>query len=150
MSGRCNVPSSYIIFRKGSLVLFLKRSHTGYMDGLYGLPSGHVEDMESFSVAGAREVFEETGLQISPDTLRQVHTMHRNCGDHVRVDAFFESDKWVGEPINAEPNKHSEIVWLNINNLPKNTVDYIRFAIEQINAGNTYSEFGWSDAKPVP
>lgn len=120
------------------------------MDGLYGLPSGHVEDMESFSVAGAREVFEETGLQISPDTLRQVHTMHRNCGDHVRVDAFFESDKWVGEPINAEPNKHSEIVWLNINNLPKNTVDYIRFAIEQINAGNTYSEFGWSDAKPVP
>lgn len=149
MSGRSNISSSYAILRRGNKVLFVKRSHTGYMDGFYGLPSGHVEDMESFSAAGVREVFEEIGLQIDPAKFKQVHTMHRNCGDHVRVDAFFEVDEWQGQPKNTEPEKHSEITWLDIKILPENTVDYIKFMFEQISKGKTYSEFGWESTDQI-
>lgn len=145
MNGRSNVPSAYIIFRKDDKVLFLLRSNTGYMDGCYGLPAGHVEDMESFLQAAAREAHEEVGVVVAPDQLKHIHTLHRVAtdGTHIRVDVFFEAESWDGEFQNAEPDKHSEIAWLDPSNLPKNTMDYQIHAFDQVAKGKTYSEFGW-------
>lgn len=145
-SGRSNVPSSYIIFIKDGKVLFLMRSNTGYMDGYYGLPAGYVEDMESFTQAAIREAEEEVGIKVRQDQLRHVHTQQRVAteGKHIRVDVFFEAVTWEGELRNAEPDKHSGITWLDPANLPKNVMDYQVHVLEQIKAGNTYSEFGWS------
>ncbi len=151
MSGRSNVPASYIIFRKGDKVLFLLRSATGYMDGYYGLPAGHVEDMESFTQAAIREASEEVGVDIKPNHLRYIHTMQRVATDntHIRVDVFFEADIWEGDFKNAEPVKHSKIVWLDPNNLPDNTMDYQLHLFDQIAKGSAYSEFGWKSTDQV-
>ncbi|MBI1857213.1 hypothetical protein HY003_00215 [Candidatus Saccharibacteria bacterium] len=46
---------------------------------------------------------------------------------------------WQGEPTNAEPKVPKEIAWLDIENLPDNVVPAVRFMLEQLKSGNTYS-----------
>ena len=144
MRGTTNVPSVYVLVRRDGQLAFVKRSNTGFMDGIYCLPAGHVEDMESFSAAAIREAVEEVGVTIQPEYLRFVHVMHRHQGDHVRVDVFFEADEWSGEPTNAEPEKHSEFTWFTADNLPYDKImDYQAFALKHILRGQSYSELGW-------
>lgn len=49
-----------------------------------------------------------------PTALRHVLSIHeRNPGiGHARVGFAFEPREWDGEPINAEPHKHSALVWV--------------------------------------
>jgi 8-oxo-dGTP diphosphatase len=134
-----------MVFERDGEVLFLLRENTGYKDGEYGLPSGRVEDNESFSAGAIRETQEEVGLTLGPKNMRHLHTMHRfsDLNNDVRVDVFFAVDNWEGEPKNAEPHKHSELAWLELNKLPDNVMDYVAYALKQIAQGKTYSEFGW-------
>ena len=50
-------------------VLLLKRYNTGYEDGKYSLPGGHVEKGEEVTKAAIREAKEEIGIEIEPDDL---------------------------------------------------------------------------------
>lgn len=144
MRGTTNVPSVYVLLRRAGKIVFVLRSNTGYMDGKYCLPAGHVEGLESFSQAAVREAMEEVGIGLSPKQLRHIHTMHRNNGDHVRVDVFFEADGWAGDPVNNEPEVHGELVWFDESNLPfDKIVDWQAAAMERIARGERYSEIGW-------
>jgi 8-oxo-dGTP diphosphatase len=115
------------------------------MNDYYGLPSGKVEHDESFEQAAIREAREEIGIEVMQADLKHVLTMHRLEENDTNswVDVFFEVDKWEGEIVNAEPHMHSELAWLDPETLPKNTIPSVRFAIEQIAAGNAYCEYGW-------
>lgn len=146
MRGTTNVPSCYVILRRQNQALFVLRSNTGFMDGMYATPSGHVEDMESFKQAAVRETMEEVGVVVKEEDLSHVHTMHRRAheGDHIRIDVFFETKAWEGEPRNAEPDKHSRIEWLDLGSLPENITDYQAHALKEIKEGHTYSEYGWN------
>jgi 8-oxo-dGTP diphosphatase len=147
MRGTTNVPSCYVLVRDGDKILFVLREHTGFMDGKYSLPAGHVEEGESFTQAAARETLEEVGLTVNPEDLKHVFTQQRNEGDHVRVDGFFEATKWQGEPHNAEPERHSKIEWKDSADLSDDIMDYQLHALKGILAGETYSELGWDIAK---
>ena len=114
------------------------------MNGYYGLPSGKVENGETYMQAAVREAKEEAGVEIKLKDLRYLHVTHRQEPEMTWVDVYFEAKKWQGEPFNAEPNVHEKLDWLDPNNLPKNVVLSVRFVFEQIQAGNTYAEFGWS------
>jgi 8-oxo-dGTP diphosphatase len=89
-------------------------------------PSGHLEEGESVLAAGVRETFEETGITLDPAVLRHVLSIHqRNPGtSHARIGFAFTPLTWDGEPVNAEPHKHSELVWADPGRLPPDTVDY--------------------------
>lgn len=118
------------------------RSNTSWRNGFYGLPAGKVEKEESFSEAAIREAKEEAGIKIKLKDLKVVLTMHRLEDGNDWVDLFFEPKKYEGEAYNAEPDMHSELAWLDPKKLPENVIPSVRYAIEQIEKGNVYCEYG--------
>ncbi|MCA9333044.1 NUDIX domain-containing protein [Candidatus Saccharibacteria bacterium] len=135
--------ASYILLRKDNKIAFVLRENTSWMSGFYGLPSGKVEKNENFSSAATREGNEEVGVVIKADDLIYAHMVHRHSEDMDWVDVYFEVKRWQGEVINAEPHMHSEVAWLDPKNLPENTVPSVKAAIEAIEKGQKYSEYGW-------
>lgn len=134
--------AAFVIFRKGDKVAFLLRENTGWGDGYYGLPSGKVEHDETFIDAAIREIKEEVGIDLKPENLRHALTAHRKS-DLSWVDVLFEAESWQGELYNAEPHKHSALEWLDLNELPDNIVPPVRHYLEQIQAGKSYTQYGW-------
>jgi 8-oxo-dGTP diphosphatase len=104
----------HVILRRADRVLLLRRTGNVYATGKLCLPSGHLEHGESVCQAAVREAFEETGITLGPATLRHVLSIHqRNRGtSDTRVGFTFEPSAWTGEPVNAEPHKHSELIWV--------------------------------------
>lgn len=137
------IGSSYLILIEDNNVLLLKRSNTGYMDGYYGLPSGHLDGNETAREGGAREIKEEIGIVVEPSDLKVVHVMHRKAENDERIDFFITTDKYQGEIMNCEPNKCEELKWFNLDNLPENIIPYIKEAINNYKVGDFYSELGW-------
>jgi len=136
------IASVYAFFIKDNKILLLKRLNTGYEDGNYSLPAGHVDDNESFITAMAREIKEEIGLAIKKGEINLVHVMHRKEED-IRMDFFFIVNNWEGEPKNTEPDKCSDLSWFPLDNLPKNTISYIIQAIKNYQNNLLYSEVGF-------
>jgi len=141
------IPSVYGFFIRDGKIILSRRFQTGFEDGNYSLPAGHADGGETMRQALIREVSEEVGVKVSENDLHLVVTMHRWCGDHERVDFFFTVGKWAGELRNMEPNKCDDLSWFSQNQLPSNTVPYIRAAIECYVKGEKYCEFGWENKK---
>ncbi len=138
-----NIPASYLVLIKDQKILLLKRQNTGYEDGKYSLIAGHVDPGENFTQALIREAYEEAGIKILLQDLKAVHVMHRKSGKEERVDVFFSVFKWQGEIKNKEPHKCSELSWFELDQIPHNTIGYIKQLIQHTKDGVFYSEYGW-------
>lgn len=141
------IPASYLFLLKDNKILLLRRFNTGYEDGKYSMVAGHVDKDESFTHCIVREAKEEAGIILQPEDLKMEHMMSRNSGsgeNNERIDAFFVAKKWDGEIENKELNKCDDLSWFDLNNIPENTIPYIKHAIECINKNIFYSEFGWN------
>lgn len=136
------IASSYLILIHDGKILLSRRYQTGYEDGKYSLPAGHIEDNESLTQGAAREVFEEIGLKIVPQAFKLVHVMHRKEQD-IRMDFFFTAEIGDQQPVNKETEKCDDLRWFPLNKLPRNTIPYIRHAISCYQKNIFYSEFGW-------
>ncbi|MFC1842255.1 NUDIX domain-containing protein [Candidatus Dependentiae bacterium] len=134
--------SSYLILEKDNKVLLHLRQNTGYADGCYSLVAGHIDGNEPASLAMAREAKEEAGIIINPQDLQVMHIMHR-ISDRENIDIFFHCKKWEGEIKNMEPHKCGELLFADKDNLPKNTLEYVKKAISNTNSKIFYSELGW-------
>ena len=137
------IGSSYLFLIKDESILLQRRFQTGFMDGFYGVPAGHLDGNESARAGCAREIKEEIGITIKPEDLDVVHVMHRKTAQDERVDFFMTARTYGGEPTNCEPHKCDDLQWFPISNLPDNTVDYVKVALEKYRAGEFYSEFGY-------
>ena len=138
------IGSSYLMLFRDGKILLLRRANTGFEDGKYGLPAGHLDGGETAREGGAREVREEIGLQIKTEDMQVVHVMHRKAAQDERIDFFMTANAYEGEIRNCEPHKCDDLSWFPLNALPGNIIDYIRVAIENVQAGKFYSEYGWS------
>ncbi|WP_328992552.1 NUDIX domain-containing protein [Kribbella sp. NBC_01245] len=122
------IPAAYVILVRDDQVLMLLRANTGYMDGYWAVPAGHVEHGESVERAAAREVLEEVGVVIDPADLRPLTAMHRtgNNGDPIdeRVDFFFTAERWTGEPRVMETDKAASLEWFPFDALPDPVVPH--------------------------
>ena len=132
----------HLFLLKDDKILLIKRANTGYMDGYYHVPAGHLEGNERLIDALIRETKEEVGIEIKEEDVHLVHLMH-NKSDTERLALFFEAQKWRGKVKNMEPQKHSEIGWFKLNRLPKKTVPYAKEAIKNYRQGTIFSHFGW-------
>ncbi len=131
----------HAFFIKSGKVLLLKRANTGYMDGFYSVPAGHVDGGESISTAMNREIDEEVGITLGKP-LEPYLAMHRLISaNEERIDYFFKIRKWIGNPQNLESNKSSSLEWHDCNNLPKNTIPYVEFALNAVLEKRHFVEF---------
>ncbi|MGC8584316.1 MAG: NUDIX hydrolase [Thermoproteus sp.] len=134
-----HVVASHLFLTDGGKILFLKRRNTGYFDGFYSVPAGHVEEGETAAQAMIREAREELGITLR--ALEFAYVMHRFEG-HYRVDFFFKALDYEGVPVNAEPEKAEHLAYFRPDSLPDNVVPYVRKAvIEHFLYGKTYGEF---------
>jgi 8-oxo-dGTP diphosphatase len=136
----------HMFFLRGAQILLIRRHRTGYMDGFYSVPAGHLDGDEPVRLAAAREAREEVGVALDPAKVAFAGVFHRREDDE-RVDFFVHVRAWTGEPFNAEPDKCDELRWVDMQHLPENTIPYIRRAIENFQAGIPFEEFGWKNAR---
>lgn len=132
----------HVFFLRGGSVLLLRRLNTGYEDGNYSVPAGHMDGDETIVEAAIREVREEVGIALSPKDVTVVGTMHRRS-DSERVDFFLVASAWAGEPSNCEPDRCDELRWAPLDALPVNTIPYVRRALENYETGVWFEEFDW-------
>ena len=132
----------HLFFFRGNQVLLLRRFSTGYRDGEYSVPAGHLDGGETVMSAAAREAQEEVGVKIGVSDMIFSLVMHRTEDDE-RVDFFVHVRKWLGEPFNAEPDKCDDLCWVDVNKLPANMVPYVRRALENHLNDIRFDEFGW-------
>ncbi|SFS52487.1 NUDIX hydrolase [Saccharopolyspora flava] len=124
--------------------LLLTRRRGGQFDGMWHLPSGKLDAGEDVLTAAAREAEEEIGVVIDPSDLTHVHTIHVNdSGPEPRLGLFFTTTTWIGEPVNREPEKCSELGWFDLHNLPEDLIDYTAAGITAYRRGNPFSLLGW-------
>ena len=130
-----------LIINDNNEILLLKRSgKIRNEDGFWSKPGGSVEFGEKVTDAIKREIKEELGVDI--ELLQFL-----GYNDHIIPD---ENQHWVaihylakiinGTPENLEPNKHSEIKWFPINDLPENitstTTEPIKFYLDSLDKKN--------------
>lgn len=141
----------HMVLRRSGRVLMLRRANTAYGDGLLCFPSGHLERGESVIDGVIREAEEEVGLRIEPDALRFAHVLHRgDAAGNDRIGFFFEAAGWNGEPVNAEPHKCSELVWVDPVDPPVDIVPYQAAGLVGSLGPETFSLHGWSRAAARP
>lgn len=137
--------SVFLILRKADKILLYKRINTKHEAGNYSLVGGHVDGNETVQQAIAREAQEEIGIRINTQDLTVAHVIHTKAtadyGEYINF--FLESSVWDGEPANMESNRCEELVWHTLESLPVNTVQYVRQALENIQQGIFFSNFGW-------
>lgn len=139
------VCASYLLLIKDEKILLLRRSNTGYEDGNYSVPAGHVDEGEPVRRCLVREAKEEIGVTIQENDATLRHVLHRNKreGGFERLDFFFTCKKWKGEITNMEPEKCDDLSWFAVDTLPENTIPYIREAIVNSFSDKNYNELYW-------
>lgn len=143
MSERFKLVSAVHLFLvRDGRVLLTRRANTGYEDGKYSVPAGHLEGGEKIQNAAAREAAEELGIRVLPNDLDVVGVMHRRADDE-RIDFFLTASRWDGEPVNREPDMCDDLSWYRPEQLPANVVPYIAKAIGNYLDGRWFDSFGW-------
>lgn len=132
----------HLFFFREKWILLLRRFNTGYEDGHYSVPAGHLDGNETVRMAAIREALEEIGVKIDLENIAFAHVMHRKAEDE-RVDFFVYVKAWEGEPFNAEPGKCDQLRWCEVEMLPENTIPYVKQAIQNFRDGVVFEEFGW-------
>ena len=123
-------------------ILLLRRCNTGFADGSYSVVAGHVEADEEITSAAIREAKEEVGIEIQRAHLHVVGVIHRRA-DEERVSFFLTASTWTGDIVNAEPDLCDDLSWHSLDDLPGNTVPYLKQALRNYQDGTFFDEFGW-------
>ena len=139
----------HILMRRDGRLLLLRRFQTGYEDGRYSVPAGHLDGGETVIDAAVREAREECGIALVDPVVTGV--MHRRAADGERIDFFVTPRTWRGEVRNAEPDKCDDLRFFPHDRLPANMVPYVRAAVD---ASSTAGRapwvlmYGWPDGRP--
>lgn len=117
-------------------VLLMKRKNTGYNDGEYELPGGHLEADEDLFDAMIREAKEELLIDLKRDDIKLIHLLHHYNGE--RLNFIFETDGTNLNPQIGEEEKCEKLEWFKINELPNETTDKVKQIINNIINNKNY------------
>lgn len=111
------------MLEKDGKVLLMQRANTGWFDGGWVLPGGHLEAGETPVQAAAREAEEECGINVKLEDLRLVHMSYRAFNSGNTVAFIFHANTWQGEVHIAEPDKCGGLEWFDPQQLPEPTFE---------------------------
>ena len=141
------IPAAYVALVRGQQVLLQQRTGTGYMDGHWSCSAaGHVERDEPVHAAAVREAYEELGVRVSEADLEPICTVHRRQGERdgeQRVDFFFATSVWDGEPTIKEPDRVGGLRWAELSALPQPLVPVDAIALEMLRTGERVPIVYW-------
>lgn len=136
----------YAVLRDEQRVLMLRRSGTNFRDGQLSLPAGHLDGGEDAVAGLLRELREEVAVEATASDCRLallLHSAPEHADDLEYLHLFFTVDNWNGEPVIGEPDKCSELVWVNPRALPTDVADYVAEALTAIERGDSLLLWGW-------
>lgn len=131
---RMAVASHLLLRNESGEILFLRRANTGYADGQWSVPAGHVEPNETLAAACCREVSEEIGIELDTNDVTCVLIQHKHDLDgEERIDIFFSAPLLHGQsPEIREPHSCDALHWADLSDPPEPTVAYVAHALSAI------------------
>ena len=104
--------------------------------------AGYVRADEEITDAALRRAKEELGIGILHRDLSVVGVMYRRSGDG-RVSFFLAASTWIGDIASAQPDTCDDVSWHSLDDVPTNTVPYVRQALKNYSQGTLYEALGW-------
>ena len=118
-----------LVMKEGKLLLGRRKGSHG--ENEYASPGGHLEHMESFAACAAREVMEETGMEIGPIRFLRVLNTMQYAPKHY-IDVAFVAEWKSGEPEVREPDKIEGWAWYDLDALPSPLFGTVPTALEAL------------------
>jgi len=124
-----------LILEKDNKIILLKRQNTGFSDGYWALPGGTHETCETFEQTLIREIKEEINIIVKSEDLTLTSILLHPKPDNAKFEApekfgfYFATNSWTGDLNNNEPDKHSDMQWFAIDDLPAKTTEYTKNAV---------------------
>lgn len=129
-------------------VLLLRRFQTGIDDGKYVLPMGCHDGKEPLTLGLIREIKEEINIDLTLEDVSVCHVVHRfhrmpQDLSFEQIDVYFKIHRYSGEIRNNEPDRCDELAFFPLDDLPEEIVPCIRSALQCMQRGEFFSEFGF-------
>lgn len=125
-------PTVMCFIIKDGQILLLKRKNTWFENDKFCPPGGLVEDRESLQDAVVSEVFEETGITVLTDDIELIKDYKSTSNGRYFHNHYFKATKFTGTIENKEPDRHTEVGWFPIDNLPANTSTVVYDTIKEL------------------
>lgn len=127
----------FVVLERDGEIFMLRRLNTGWNDGKWTLPSGHVEKGETVKEAAVKEAKEEACVDIAEDDLEFIHVHYIH---DVYTNFYFRASKWEGEPTLGEPHLASEAGWFRKDALSADTTRHVREMLAEVGKGSYFSD----------
>ena len=131
-----------VVLKEGKVLLVKHNKHSQHENDVYGIPAGRLNEDEGITAAAAREVKEETGIDVKEKDLKRLSNVSyaeilRKTGEtktFVIIPFFAES--FSGELNMGHEDIETTPEWVDVNSLDKvnmlpNLSDIVREAVEK-------------------
>jgi len=109
---KTNVSVCLLAINTDNQVLLTRRFNTGYQDGKYELPSGHIEKGETALEGIQREAKQENDITIDLDSTENIGCVDNNkTGKHFNL--LFKCTSFGGEAKVMEPEECDDLIWMD-------------------------------------
>lgn len=109
---KTNVSVCLLAIDPNNQVLLTRRYNTGYQDGKYEFPSGHIEKGETAIEGVEREAKQENDITIDVDSTEYVGCVDNNkTGKHFNL--LFKCSSITGEAKIMEPEECDDLIYIN-------------------------------------
>jgi 8-oxo-dGTP pyrophosphatase MutT (NUDIX family) len=119
------------LVREGRVLLGHRSPDKQAFPDVWDLPGGVIEAGESELDALVRELHEELGVEIAPDSaLRLCQVTVGPAPEPALLSAWLVRD-WHGTPANTAPEEHVDIAWFGIDELPPLSHALVRMSVTE-------------------
>jgi 8-oxo-dGTP pyrophosphatase MutT (NUDIX family) len=118
--------------KAGDVLLLQRAPSAKFAPGDWDLPVGKANRGEVVTATAVRELEEETGLIVDPAELKLAGIIHGAWGVEAPngfLTVVLVAHDWDGDPVNAEPDRRSQVAWYPVDRVPAEFVSTTRAAL---------------------